>query len=179
MLAYGYRIILSQLMAKQPSVNIEAEIKPLSRIEQFQSRLSSGELKGVADWAMEFFDHDTLEYKTKIRQMMSALRRKGIMVFTIPTGKEGEPAIVKIVTRNFTDFVAAYNRHAGQTVEPNILANFRIAERLVQEHPKAREMAVARAKQLIEAATNANKTLLSLPYGKSPNILGGGKVETR
>lgn len=161
-------------MARTPAAPIEAEVKPLARIEQFQTRLAQGELKSIADWAMDFFDHDTLEYQMKIRQMMGALRRRGIMCFPIPSGVEGEPSTVKIVNRNLTDFVSAFNRHASQTVEPGIVASFRIAETLIKEFPKTRDQVVARAKALIETAAESQKNLLGLPYGKSEKLLGSG-----
>lgn len=163
-------------MGKAGKVNLDKEVKPMSRIEIFRERLSNGEYKTVAGWATELYDYDTLEYQHRIYGMMRALRKRGVMAFPVKVDGPDRPSVVRIVNRELTNFVAVYNRHVSNFAEPMLLSSFHIAENLIREHPKTRDQVVSLAKHLIEAAADSNKTLLGLPYGKSGTLLGGGKT---
>lgn len=165
-------------MGKGERVNIEKEVKPMSRVERFRERLEHGEYKTVVDWAMEFFDHDTYEYQHRIYGMMRQLRQRGIMAFPVKVNGPDQPSIVRIVNRELTNFVAAYNRHVSTVAEPSLVSSFRIAESLIREHPKTRDQVVSLAKHLLEVAAESNKNLLGIQYGKSGHVLGSGKAAT-
>lgn len=163
-------------MAKTANLEAAKELKPVTLAEQFYERLLKGELMTVADWAMTFFDHDTLEYQHKVRSWMRGLRKRGIMAFPVSVDGTGNPRKVKIVNRDLTHFVEAYNRHAKNHAEPVLTSNFRYAEALIREHPKVREQILAKAENLVNIVADANKNLLGLPYGKSDRLLGDSKA---
>lgn len=163
-------------MAGAPIKELAKSVKPSTISEQFYDRLQRGELKTVTEWAYEFFDHDTLEFQQKIYGMMSRLRNRGVMAFPVHVDGPDKPRKVKIVNRDMTHFVEAFNRHAKSHAEPVLVNNFKIAENLLREHPRVRDQVLARAEHLVSIVADANKNLLGLPYGKPSALLGSGKA---